>query len=178
MSDTTAAVHHDPKEKSSTFTFIIEHLDPELGPWSILEYRAIAAECHRFGNRFILSSVSSGDLVAVAEAAGLGGIGEVQVEVEGRGVEELFPVGRGGEDEGGLERKGKGRICLLDPRAERELSPGDGEMFGGFLFGGILGMKLCFLFSSSLSSSFFFVLWLWLRGVRLRWKDDVDFVDR
>ncbi|KDQ13761.1 hypothetical protein BOTBODRAFT_33200 [Botryobasidium botryosum FD-172 SS1] len=31
------------------------------------------------------------------------------------------------------------RVCLLDPRAERELSPEDGPQFDWFLFGGILG---------------------------------------
>lgn len=31
------------------------------------------------------------------------------------------------------------RICLLDPRAEKVISPEDAELFDGFLFGGILG---------------------------------------
>lgn len=31
------------------------------------------------------------------------------------------------------------RVCLLDPRAEQEISPEDGEAFDMFLFGGILG---------------------------------------
>ncbi|WVQ83804.1 hypothetical protein IAT38_005948 [Cryptococcus sp. DSM 104549] len=31
------------------------------------------------------------------------------------------------------------RVCLLDPRAEKELSPGDAELFDVFLYGGILG---------------------------------------
>ncbi|CAE7105468.1 unnamed protein product [Rhizoctonia solani] len=31
------------------------------------------------------------------------------------------------------------QVCLLDPKAEKELSPSDGESFSWFLFGGILG---------------------------------------
>ena len=31
------------------------------------------------------------------------------------------------------------RVCLLDPRAPKELSPEDGETFDIFLYGGILG---------------------------------------
>lgn len=31
------------------------------------------------------------------------------------------------------------RVCLLDPKAEKELSPEDGEAFDIFLYGGILG---------------------------------------
>ncbi|KAL7412757.1 DUF431-domain-containing protein [Mrakia frigida] len=31
------------------------------------------------------------------------------------------------------------RVCLLDPKAEKELAPEDGEEFDVFLFGGILG---------------------------------------
>ena len=33
----------------------------------------------------------------------------------------------------------KERVCLLDPRAEKVLSPEDGETFDVFLYGGILG---------------------------------------
>lgn len=31
------------------------------------------------------------------------------------------------------------RVCLLDPRAPKELCPGDAELFDVFLYGGILG---------------------------------------
>ena len=37
-----------------------------------------------------------------------------------------------------IEKK-YGKICLLDPKAEKRLSPKDKEAFGVFLFGGILG---------------------------------------
>ncbi len=136
-----ADAKHIPERKS--FTFIIEHLDPELGDWSALEYRTIARECWETKNRFTLCSVLE-DFVVRTEGVGLGDAVatwegrdkvEVEVDVVGKGVEELFPPG--GQDGG----RG-GRVCLLDPQAERELSPEDGDVFEGFLFGGILGMGL------------------------------------
>ncbi|RVX67177.1 hypothetical protein B0A52_08611 [Exophiala mesophila] len=104
------------------YTFVVEHLDPELGPWSALEYKTIAQESRAASCRFILSSVpdsllKSQDLeVLVANGA------------EGRNdsVETYFS-----------DRKD--RICLLDPAAKQELSPADADQFDVFLFGGILG---------------------------------------
>jgi ribosome biogenesis SPOUT family RNA methylase Rps3 len=40
-------------------TYIVEHLDEELGPWSELEYVTIAKESHQAGSEFCLSSVPS-----------------------------------------------------------------------------------------------------------------------
>jgi ribosome biogenesis SPOUT family RNA methylase Rps3 len=104
------------------FTFIVEHLDPELEKWSTLEYKSIATECHRVGSRFILSSVSP-QLVLPEPLQGLEGL-----EVEQRSVEELYA------DQ-------KETVCLLDPAAKQELSPDDGQKFSVFLFGGILGIS-------------------------------------
>ena len=42
-------------------TYIVEHLDPELGPWSELEYIAIARETGRAGGTFVLSSMAPDD---------------------------------------------------------------------------------------------------------------------
>jgi len=102
-------------------TFVVEHLDPELGPWSALEYDCIAQESKVTQTRFLLTSVP--------EALKLPGyLAQVDsLEVEHRSVEEIFS-----------DRKSK--VCLLDPAARVELSPVDGEQFEIFLFGGILGM--------------------------------------
>ncbi|OAA33815.1 hypothetical protein AAL_01280 [Moelleriella libera RCEF 2490] len=100
-------------------TFIVEHLDPELGPWSELEYIAIAKETRDSNGQFILSSLPSGFLVPDT----LSGI--AAFTPERRGVEELYAGKRD-------------RVCLLDPAAAQDLSPADGEMFDAFLFGGIL----------------------------------------
>lgn len=107
-------------------TFVVEHLDPELGPWSTLEYACIARESHDRGARFLLSSVPP-QLQMPADLAATKGL-----EVEQRSVEEIF-----------ADRKD--RVCLLDPSAATELSPEDGDTFEVFLFGGILGMDF-FLF--------------------------------
>jgi len=99
---------------------VVEHLDPELGPWSALEYKTIAQESHDAGCTFILSCVpesliSSGELKSIPKA-----------EIQGEGVEVIFA-------------HKKSRVCLLDPAAKQELSPEDVELFDVYLFGGILG---------------------------------------
>ncbi|OOQ86200.1 hypothetical protein PEBR_22384 [Penicillium brasilianum] len=99
--------------------FVVEHLDPELGPWSALEYAAIARESYASGARFLLSSVPA-ELQLPADLAATKGL-----EVEQRSVEEIF-----------ADRKDK--VCLLDPAATTELNPDDGDIFEVFLFGGIL----------------------------------------
>ncbi len=105
-------------------TYIVEHLDPELGPWSELEYTAIARETARAGGAFVLSSMAP-DLVAkLPEKLAA----EPAFRAETRGVEDLYP--------GGEARK---RVCLLDPRAEKDINPDDRALFDVFLFGGILG---------------------------------------
>lgn len=108
-------------------TFVVEHLDSELGPWSSLEYGCIAHESHATGAQFLLSSVPL-SLQLPQELAATEGL-----EINQRSVEEIF-----------ADRKDK--VCLLDPAAQVELSPADGDQFEVFLFGGILGR---FCFSSS-----------------------------
>lgn len=115
-------------QKTLTKAFVVEHLDPELGPWSALEYACIARESHARGARFLLSSVPA-ELQMPADLAATQGL-----EVEQRSVEDIFA-------------DIKDRVCLLDPAAKTELSPADGENFDVFLFGGILGMDhrfICF----------------------------------
>ena len=101
-------------------TFIVEHLDPELGEWSALEYQSIAEESTKDGTRFCLSSVPhSLELPrALLDTPGF--------TLEHRGIEEMYAGTRE-------------RVCLLDPAADKELEPADAENFDMFLFGGILG---------------------------------------
>ncbi|KAI9715978.1 MAG: hypothetical protein M1812_005612 [Candelaria pacifica] len=114
MSSSTRQTNGGPK------IYIVEHLDPELGPWSALEYYSIAKETSAAGSSFYLSSVSE-SLQLPQELQGLSGL-EIKVE----SVEQLFATK-------------KTRVCLLDPMASTELSPKDGDDFDFFLFGGILG---------------------------------------
>ncbi|KAI0521816.1 DUF431-domain-containing protein [Xylaria bambusicola] len=104
-------------------TYIVEHLDPELGPWSELEYITIARETGRAGGSFVLSSMPP----SLVEKLPGKLTSEPAFRAETKGVEELYP---------GEERK---RVCLLDPRAEKDISPDDKANFDVFLFGGILG---------------------------------------
>jgi ribosome biogenesis SPOUT family RNA methylase Rps3 len=101
-------------------TYIVEHLDPELGPWSALEYQTIAEESLAAGSSFVLSSVSPQLKLpnALLNTSGF--------RADTKSVEELHAAT-------------KSRVCLLDPAAKEELSPTDGEKFDVFLFGGILG---------------------------------------
>lgn len=103
-------------------TFIVEHLDEELGPWSELEYLAIAAETRASNGAFVLSSLPSAFQVPGAL------LGNPAFKAERRGVEELYAAD-------------KSRVCLLDPAAAKDLAPEDGETFDAFLFGGILGKQ-------------------------------------
>ena len=103
----------------------MEHLDPELGPWSALEYESIAKEANAANMDFTLSGVDQslqlpGPLV---RASGF--------QADQRATEEIFPLN-------------SMSVCLLDPKADTDLAPQDGELFEIFLFGGILGIFLSF----------------------------------
>ncbi len=99
-------------------TYIVEHLDDELGNWSELEYLQIAGESHALGAQFFLTSVPPSLEIPskLKETPGF--------EAKQESVESLYE---------------KARVCLLDPSATQELSPEDGDEFDVFLFGGILG---------------------------------------
>ncbi|KAF4235449.1 hypothetical protein CNMCM6805_008152 [Aspergillus fumigatiaffinis] len=112
--------HQNNVPSARQLTFVVEHLDPELGPWSALEYGCIARESHAAGARFLLSSVPTSLQLPNDLAATQG------LDVEHRSVEEIFA-------------DCKSKVCLLDPAAQVELSPEDGDIFDVFLFGGILG---------------------------------------
>ncbi|KAI4233593.1 MAG: hypothetical protein LQ352_008241 [Teloschistes flavicans] len=101
-------------------TYVVEHLDPECGPWSTLEYVTIARESAEAGAQFCLSSAPHRlDLPAsLRDIKGL--------HVTHQGVEDIY-------------RDRKDRVCLLDPAAKDELNPTDADVFDVFLFGGILG---------------------------------------
>ncbi|KAH8596329.1 SAM-dependent RNA methyltransferase [Bisporella sp. PMI_857] len=101
-------------------TYIVEHLDDELGSWSELEYITIAKESHKAGSKFCLSSIPTSLVLPQALQSAPG------FTADGRSVETLYA-----DD--------KSRVCLLDPSASKELSPDDAEIFDVFLFGGILG---------------------------------------
>lgn len=107
---------------SNVKLYIVEHLDPELGSWSALEYLAIATETKDAGAVFCLSSLSK-HLMLPEELQD-----KAELILEERCLEDWC-------------KTDKSRICLLDPAATTELNPGDARLFDVFLFGGILGTK-------------------------------------
>lgn len=107
-------------DSDKKYTFIVEHLDPELEDWQALEYKCISDESSAANAEFLLTGIKTSDVAELLE------IPESQLTDEN--VESLFQ-----DDD---ERNG---VCLLDPKAEHDLSPEDGEKFDVFLFGGILG---------------------------------------
>lgn len=102
-------------------TFIVEHLDPELEDWQALEYSCISQESEAAGSEFLLSGLSSA--FSSVEKLKVPATSKTQ-----RSVEAIYATPE--------ERQ---RVCLLDPKAEKDLSPEDGDSFDAFLFGGILG---------------------------------------
>jgi ribosome biogenesis SPOUT family RNA methylase Rps3 len=109
-------------------SFIVEHLDPELEDWQGLEYNCIHKECDAAGSKFLLSG-----LTATFEDAAKDILKVPASSKTSQSVENLYPT-----------QEQRQRVCLLDPRGEKDLSPEDGEQFDAFLFGGILGTFLAF----------------------------------
>ncbi|KAK5171219.1 uncharacterized protein LTR77_004363 [Saxophila tyrrhenica] len=103
-------------------TIIVEHLDPELEDWQALEYKCISEECTNSAPQwhFLLSGLPSASDVGKQLSLPATSLTEQSVETLYQG-----------------DRRSK--VCLLDPKAEKDLSPEDGESFDVFLFGGILG---------------------------------------
>lgn len=120
------------------FAYVIEHMEDDeetpksIPPWVELEYshmRTLAGrDAHvHFTN---LSKTSCQSLTATFQAPSPGSSGSDLAEVSCHiyGVIDL------------INDQSKESVCLLDPKAERELSPEDGDgRFEYFLFGGILG---------------------------------------
>lgn len=103
--------------------YIVEHLDPELGPWSELEYIAIAQESQDAGSSFTLSSLPEEFKVPESLKA------IPTFKATQNSVENIYAAN-------------KNTVCLLDPAAGKDLSPEDAQEFGTFLFGGILGKSM------------------------------------
>lgn len=106
--------------QTKSYTFIVEHLDPELEEWQALEYNTINKESEATKNKFLLSGLSP-------SFAGSKGLSLPESSKTSNTAESMYP----GE--------AKQRVCLLDPKAEKDIGPEDAELFDAFLFGGILG---------------------------------------
>ncbi|KAF7305164.1 hypothetical protein MKEN_01231600 [Mycena kentingensis (nom. inval.)] len=119
------------------FSYVIEHMEEDdvdtpraIPPWVELEYahmRTLAGPSAHVHFTH-LSTASSNSLSTVFVPAD----GLADASCYQKGVLDLIQE-RLGED-------AIGKVCLLDPKAEKELAPEDGDgRFEWFLFGGILG---------------------------------------
>ncbi|PFH48287.1 hypothetical protein AMATHDRAFT_65865 [Amanita thiersii Skay4041] len=143
------------------FKYIIEHMEEDdemsktIPPWVALEYehmRALAGQggevhfthlsarsCEWLSKKFEESTVDSADGVADPDPVRSvvdGSLSLARAVVHQRGVMELLGS-QGSSVNVGTTIE---RVCLLDPKAEKELAPEDGDgRFDCFLFGGILG---------------------------------------
>jgi len=90
--------------------YIIEHMDPEMFEWCVVEYRHAADAVG--ADNFMVTNVGDQDV------SGLTGI-EVQKEK--------------------VDALSLKRVCVLDPEAPDELLPSDSEKYDYLVFGGILG---------------------------------------
>ncbi|CUM63484.1 uncharacterized protein PRCAT00001060001 [Priceomyces carsonii] len=102
--------------------YIIEHMEEGFSEWVVLEYLEIIREV---GNKnLVLTSLPEGttdkDIPERLLKAGLCWTTEECINI----------------DKGILD---KARVCLLDPAADVDLTPGDSSKFDYFVFGGILG---------------------------------------
>ena len=91
-------------------TYIIEHLEPQLWPWAVLEYRHISS--------FI----------------GYQNLWFTNVKKAAQKLKTLGTVKQESVIQLGLTR-----VCVLDPKAKKTLTPKDKDLFDYFVFGGILG---------------------------------------
>jgi len=106
-------------------TYVVEHMEPEIGAWSTLEYITIAKETADAGSQFYLTSLQPQLADSLPQ--------NLQPLVDRKkftATTTEVPL---------LDGLTSDRVCLLDPQAKEELSPEDGEMFDWFVFGGILG---------------------------------------
>ena len=93
-----------------TPTYIIEHLEEQVWKWCLIEYEH------------------------VSEIVGKGSLWFTNVGRRNKGLERIGKTIKKSVSELGLKN-----ACVLDPDAEKTLTPGEAKKFDYFVFGGILG---------------------------------------
>ena len=91
-------------------TFVIEHLEPKMYPWCLLEYKHISK---RVGKKNLMFA---------------------NVRTEG---ESLKPLGE--VHKNSVKQLKLTKACVLDPSSSKTLTPQIAKRFDYFIFGGILG---------------------------------------
>ncbi|MEK6932768.1 MAG: SAM-dependent methyltransferase, partial [Nanoarchaeota archaeon] len=91
-------------------TIIIEHLEPKLWPWCIIEYKSIASLIPK--NNLWFTNVK-------------------------QKTNKLFDLGKIYSKS--VEKMNLNNVCVLDPDAKKTLTPKEAKSFNYFIIGGILG---------------------------------------
>ncbi|GAA6001411.1 hypothetical protein JCM10207_006653 [Rhodosporidiobolus poonsookiae] len=113
-------------------TYVIEHMeednaDASFPHWITLEYHSMLKWAN--GSLVIFSSLSPNSVRSLSEQLLARGAKPEEFLASTKSVQELMK-----EKNVALEK-----VCLLDPRAPKEIGPDDGAEYDWFLFGGILG---------------------------------------
>lgn len=106
--------------KPGRHLYVVEHLDPELEPWQLLEYGTINKECRAANCDFVLAGIGSSSKNQLETMKQSATAPSTEQLLKDRHID-------------------KSRVCLLDPKGGKELSPDDAAAFDVFVFGGILG---------------------------------------
>ncbi|KAK6349071.1 hypothetical protein TWF730_009830 [Orbilia blumenaviensis] len=109
--------------------YVVEHLDVELEAWSKLEYLTIATETRPATTANPLNQPTF-HLTSLPR--------ELFENLPGE-LKSHDNLDATMEEVNKLEGLKAEEVCLLDPRAEKDMCPEDGEVFKWFVFGGILG---------------------------------------
>ncbi|KAK6508382.1 hypothetical protein TWF506_010475 [Arthrobotrys conoides] len=117
--------------------YVVEHLDVELEAWSKLEYLTIATETRPASSTAATDSSNNPDNIKPTfHLTSLPRELFENLPEELKGHENLDATMEEVNKLDGLKAE---EVCLLDPRAEKDMCPEDGEVFKWFVFGGILG---------------------------------------
>ncbi|WVQ76730.1 hypothetical protein IAR50_006404 [Cryptococcus sp. DSM 104548] len=120
---------------SKSFKYVIEHMEEDdskthaLPPWVTLEY-AHMLSCVGPQSTVHFTSLSSSSIPPLQKSLESSPVSQ-KAQPTTQPILDLLPSLSPPID--------KSRVCLLDPRAEKVISPEDGDLFDVFLYGGILG---------------------------------------
>ncbi|KAM0752312.1 DUF431-domain-containing protein [Meredithblackwellia eburnea MCA 4105] len=116
-------------------SYVIEHMEADesdgtFPPWVSLEYSQMIKLASKPNNsKVIFSSLSAQSVDNLSQLLQTRGAPKDSFLADSKPVLELMK-------DAGIPLE---KVCLLDPKAVKEIAPEDGQEFDWFLFGGILG---------------------------------------
>ncbi|KAF3902513.1 hypothetical protein ABW21_db0204426 [Orbilia brochopaga] len=115
-----------------TTQYVVEHLDKELESWSKLEYLSIAREC-------IPPPTTPDSQIPQSPNFHLTSLPEELYNNLPKELKWAGNIHATMDEVVALPGLKSSEVCLLDPKADKDMAPEDGETFRWFVFGGILG---------------------------------------